>query len=237
MLREVPHVDHIYLTGGDGQSSHRRPDLMFDALARFAPEARKIHPNLGIWTSNQGADDEQNNWFSITSSAKSPNGSPGSSTAPGTVSSRVNSARTLMRYPIRRYPDIGHCVRAQYTVPEWDRAFALPRTRALCAPPRGQANIHNLYDEYCDGFVTYSDGIGDDVNKFVWTALGWDPDRALDDILLDYARFSSARTSPRRSARDFTSLKRTLTSPCIRARAWKRTTNAGWRSMRRRTKS
>ena len=55
--------------------------------------------------------------------------------------------------------------------------------------PRAAARIHNLFDEYADGFVTYSDGIGDDVNKFIWTALGWDPDRDLGDIMLDYARF------------------------------------------------
>jgi hypothetical protein len=55
--------------------------------------------------------------------------------------------------------------------------------------PKGHARIHNLFDEYCDGFVTYSDGVGDDVNKFVWTALGWNPDRNLDAIVLDYARF------------------------------------------------
>src|SRR5690606_20472218 len=84
----------------------------------------------------------------------------------------------------------GHCVRGQYSVPEWDRAYARTLGREPFAPrPKGQANIHNLYDEFCDGFVTYSDGIGDDLNKFVWTALGWDPDRPLDDIVLDYARF------------------------------------------------
>lgn len=191
MLREVPHVDHIYLTGGDGQSSHRRPDLMFEALARFAPEARKIHPNIGIWTSNQGADDEQNNWFFDYLQREEPEWLTGIiHGAWNRILASEQRARTPMRYPIRRYPDIGHCVRAQYTVPEWDRAYARTLGREPFAPrPRGQANIHNLYDEYCDGFVTYSDGIGDDVNKFVWTALGWDPDRALDDILLDYARF------------------------------------------------
>ena len=191
MLREVPHVDHIYLTGGDGQSSHRRPDLMFEALAQFAPEARKIHPNLGIWTSNQGADEEQNNWFFDYLQREEPEWLTGIiHGAWNRILASEQRERTPARYPIRRYPDIGHCVRAQYTVPEWDRAYARTLGREPFAPrPKGQANIHNLYDEYCDGFVTYSDGIGDDLNKFVWTALGWDPDRPLEDIVLDYSRF------------------------------------------------
>jgi hypothetical protein len=94
------------------------------------------------------------------------------------------------QYPIRRYADIGHCLRAQYPLPGWDRALAQTLGREPFAPrPRGHARIHNLFDEYADGFVTYSDGVGDDVNKFVWTALGWNPDRDLNDIMLDYARF------------------------------------------------
>jgi hypothetical protein len=190
-LRTIPHLDHLYLTGGDGYSSHQRPDRMFDALADFSVEARKVHPDLGIWTSNQGADAEQNNWFFDYLQQEEPDWLTGIvHGAWNRILPSEQRARTPKQYPIRRYPDIGHCVRGQYTVPEWDRAYARTLDREPFAPrPRGAANIHNLFDEYCDGFVTYSDGIGDDVNKFVWTALGWDPDRPLDDIMLDYARF------------------------------------------------
>jgi len=191
MLESIPHLDHLYLTGGDGNSRHRRPDLMFEALEDFAEEARKIHPELGIWTSNQGADPEQNNWFFDYLQHEQPTWLTGIiHGAWNRILASEQRARTPKQYPIRRYPDIGHAVRAQYTVPEWDRAYARTLGREPFAPrPKGQANIHNLFDEYCDGFVTYSDGIGDDLNKFVWTALGWDPDRPLDDIVLDYSRF------------------------------------------------
>lgn len=191
MLRSIPHLDHLYLTGGDGSSRHRRPDLMFETLERFATEARKIHPALGIWTSNQGADPEQNNWFFDYLQREEPEWLSGIIYgAWNRIHAKEQRERTPKQYPIRRYDDIGHAVRAQYTAPEWDRAYARTLGREPFAPrPRGAANIHNLYDQYSDGFVTYSDGIGDDVNKFVWTALGWDPDRPLDDILLDYARF------------------------------------------------
>ena len=190
-LRAIPHLDHIYLTGGDGGTSHRRPDLMFKWTGKFAEEARKIHPGLGVWVSNQGFGPELNNWFFGYLQQEQPEWVTGVAYGPW---SRVlldeQRARVPKQYPIRRYPDIGHCLRSQYPVPGWDRPMAQTLGREPFAPrPRDHARIHNLFDEYADGFVTYSDGIGDDVNKFVWTALGWDPDQELDSILLDYSRF------------------------------------------------
>jgi hypothetical protein len=190
-LRLIPHLDHIYLTGGDGGSTHRRPDLMFEALERFTAEARKIHPNLGVWTSNQGFDPEQNNWFFDYLQREEPEWLTGVVYGAWTrIFADEQRARTPEQYPIRRYDDVGHAVRAQYTVPEWDPVFARTLGREPFAPrPRDHANIHNRFAQYSDGFVTYSDGIGDDVNKFVWSALGWDPDRPVEDIVRDYARF------------------------------------------------
>jgi hypothetical protein len=46
-----------------------------------------------------------------------------------------------------------------------------------------------LYQPYATAFVSYSEGCNDDVNKFVWSSLGWDPDRKIDDILRDFSRF------------------------------------------------
>ena len=190
-VRAFPRLDHIYTTGGDGSSEFRRPDLMLHWTGRFAEEARKIHPNVGVWVSNQGFDPEQNNWFFDYLQREQPDWVTGVVYGAWTrILASEQRARTPDRYPIRRYPDIGHCVRAQYPAPGWDRALARTLGREPFAPrPRGHARIHNLFAEYCDGFVTYSDGVGDDVNKVIWTALGWDPDRSLDDIVLDYARF------------------------------------------------
>ncbi|MCA9434597.1 MAG: hypothetical protein KC978_02355 [Candidatus Omnitrophica bacterium] len=191
LLRAIPHLDHVYLTGGDGQSEQTRPDRMIEWTGRFAEEARKTHPNLGVWVSNQGFTPEQNNWFFDYLQRKQPDWLTGVVYGAWTrILADEQRDRTPKRYPIRRYSDIGHCVRGQYPVAGWDRAFARTLGREPFAPrPKWHARIHNLYDEYADGFVTYSDGVGDDLNKFVWTALGWDPDRDLDDIVLDYSRF------------------------------------------------
>ncbi len=191
VLRAIPHLDHLYPTGGDGQSEFRRPDQMIEWTGRFAEEARKIHPNLGVWVSNQGFDPEQNNWFFDYLQREQPEWLTGVVYGAWTrILADEQRARTPEQYPIRRYSDIGHCVRGQYPVAGWDRALARTLGREPFAPrAEWHARIHNLFDDYCDGFVTYSDGVGDDVNKVVWTALGWDPDRPLDDIMLDYSRF------------------------------------------------
>ena len=191
VIRRIPDLDHVYLSGGDGGTAHARPDLMFEWAGRFAEEARKINPDLGIWVSNQGFGPEANNRFFDYLQRMQPEWVTGVVYGAWTrILLDEQRARVPTQYPIRRYSDIGHCLRSQYPVPGWDRALAQTLGREPFAPrPKGHARIHNLFDEYADGFVTYSDGIGDDLNKFVWNALGWDPDQDLNDIVLDYARF------------------------------------------------
>ena len=94
------------------------------------------------------------------------------------------------RYPIRRYPDITHSLQCQYPVPEWDVAFALTHGREGINPrPVAMKRIHNLYKDYAIGSITYSEGINDDVNKFVWADQDWDPDTPVVSTLRDYVRF------------------------------------------------
>jgi hypothetical protein len=55
--------------------------------------------------------------------------------------------------------------------------------------PVGHANIFRLQAPYSIGFITYSEGCNDDVNKFLWSALGWNPDRPVMDILREYSAY------------------------------------------------
>ena len=50
-------------------------------------------------------------------------------------------------------------------------------------------NIFHIWDELAAGFITYSEGCNDDVNKVIWSALGWNPDTDLMDILRQYSRY------------------------------------------------
>src|SRR5207248_6389757 len=93
------------------------------------------------------------------------------------------------RYPIRDYPDITHSLRCQYPVPDWDLAYALTEGREVINPrPREESTIFHAFADRTIGFITYSEGCNDDVNKIVWSALGWDPEADVRDVLRDYAR-------------------------------------------------
>ncbi len=48
--------------------------------------------------------------------------------------------------------------------------------RSSTRGPSPQTAIFRKYDEAAIGFITYSEGINDDVNKIVWSELGWDPE-------------------------------------------------------------
>jgi hypothetical protein len=48
--------------------------------------------------------------------------------------------------------------------------------------------IHNLFASYTCGSLCYSEGINDDVNKFVWSGQDWDPSTPAIDTLRDYCR-------------------------------------------------
>ena len=74
-------------------------------------------------------------------------------------------------------------------MPQWDQAYALTLGREAVNPrPAEFAGIHNRNAPYSDGFISYSDGVHDDVNKTVYSALSWDPALDVRDILTDYAR-------------------------------------------------
>ena len=81
------------------------------------------------------------------------------------------------RYPIRHYPDITHSRQSQYPVPDWDVAYAVTEGREAINPrPLDEATIFTVCQPYTIGFLTYSEGCNDDVNKIVWSGLGWNPD-------------------------------------------------------------
>jgi len=55
--------------------------------------------------------------------------------------------------------------------------------------PLAQAAIFEGTRKDCVGFLTYSEGCNDDVNKAIWSALGWNPEANVNDVLRDYARY------------------------------------------------
>ncbi|MEO7679024.1 MAG: hypothetical protein ABIV39_19900, partial [Verrucomicrobiota bacterium] len=73
---------------------------------------------------------------------------------------------------------------------EWDTAFATTEARECINPrPTDEAAIFRRMQPDTIGFITYSEGCNDDVNKTIWSALGWDPEMSVAEILRQYSRY------------------------------------------------
>jgi len=189
LYRQCVRIDAVFVPGGDPGSNP--PEVVMLFLEDLAARLANHHPGAGVWVSNQGFEHEENDWFFDYLKDEEPPWLAGVVYGPWTkLSLAEQRARTPDAYPIRRYPDITHNVRCQYPVPAWDRAFAHTLGREASNPrPVDTAHIHNVFASLSTGFLAYSDGVHDDVNKVVWAQRGWDPGLAVDEIVRDYARF------------------------------------------------
>jgi len=189
VFERLPRIDAVFVPGGD--PGHTHPRHLMDLLEKQAKNLRKYHPQAEMWMSPQSFNDEWMQVFYEIINSEQPDWLAGIVYGPQVrVSLPKLRAAIPKKYPIRRYPDITHSRQSQYPVPDWDLAYALTQAREVINPrPRGQAHIFRLLQIYSDGFITYSEGCNDDVNKIVWSGLGWDPDAPVIDILRQYSRY------------------------------------------------
>jgi len=151
---------------------------------------KKYHPNAGIWVSLQGFEKEKVDYFFNYLEERKPDWLMGLVYGPSSPPIELERKLLPVKYKHRFYPDITHTVRCHYPVENWDQAFALTLGREPCNPqPFHYAKLFNQDTQYTDGFITYSDGSHDDVNKIVWSQLGWNPDMDIKETVLEYCRF------------------------------------------------
>lgn len=187
-FKEIPRLDHLFVPGGDPGDNH--PEVLMPALKKMAKSLHQRFPDAEVFVSNQKMSKERNDWFFNYFRDEKPDWLAGYVYGPGTKHSIMEARAWLPeQYKIRRYPDITHNVRAQFPVPHWDGRHAQTLGREGINPrPGHNQNAHNAYDEFAVGFGSYSDGIHDDLNKMVWSALAWDPDADIHEIVVDYGR-------------------------------------------------
>jgi hypothetical protein len=177
----------IFFPGGD--PGHNPPELVLPFLEDVAKRMRPKHPKAKIWISLQWFTKDQIDSVYEYLERQKPEWFGGLIAGPSGPPIAETRERLSKQYKLRLYPDLTHNVRCQYEVPLWDQAFALTLGREAVNPrPAEYASIHNLTAPYSDGFISYSDGIHDDVNKTIWSALSWDPNTSVRKILIDYAR-------------------------------------------------
>ncbi|MGH9611439.1 MAG: hypothetical protein ACRD4P_00005, partial [Bryobacteraceae bacterium] len=186
----LPRLDAIFVPGGD--PGRTAPKYLLGLLEKQKANLRRYHPKAQMWVSPQGFNAQWlEEFFDIAARGDTQSWLDGIVLGPQCRLSLEETRKRLPeRYPIRFYPDITHSVECEFPVPDWDVAFALTEGREVINPrPEDQANILRRISPHSVGFITYSEGCNDDVNKFVWSSLGWDPEMNVTDALRDFSRY------------------------------------------------
>ncbi|HMJ65222.1 MAG TPA: hypothetical protein VK615_07705, partial [Candidatus Binatia bacterium] len=183
-----PRVDAVFVPGGD--PGHTQPKVLFNLLEKQTANLRRFHPGAQMWVSPQSFNAA---WFEefFELMHQEPAWLSGIVYGPQVrISLPELRAKIPSRYPIRDYPDITHSRHCQYPVPDWDLAFAMTEGREPVNPrPQAMAAIYRVLHTNTVGFITYSEGCNDDVNKIMWSALGWNRDADVSEVLRDYSRY------------------------------------------------
>jgi len=189
VFQRLPRLDAVFVPGGD--PGRTRPKHLMALLAKQTENLRRYHPKAQMWVSPQGFTQAWMEEFLGILRDEKPAWLGGVVFGPQVrLPLPKLRERVPAHYPIRHYPDITHSRQCQYPVPDWDMAYAVTEARECINPrPEDEAAIFRATQPYTIGFLTYSEGCNDDVNKAVWSALGWDPDAKVSDIVRDYSRY------------------------------------------------
>jgi len=232
LYADSPTLAGVFFPGGD--PGDNPPELVIPFLEDLAEWLVRHHPEARIWLSLQGygkawvdtvfawIDREHPVWLG---------GLVGGPSSPPLEDLR---ARLPKVYRLRDYPDITHTVRCQYPVPWWDPAFASTLGREPINPrPLFYADVHHQTARFTDGFIAYSDGIHDDVNKAIYSALAWNPALSPREILRQYARLFFGPETADAAADGILALERNWEGP-LSENGGVTATAAHWRELNRR---
>ncbi|SEI78887.1 hypothetical protein SAMN05192553_101298 [Cyclobacterium xiamenense] len=184
----VPRLNAVFVPGGDPGDNH--PSELIPYLEDLSAVLHQYHPDAGIWVSLQGFNEEKVRYFFDYLQTNNPDWLAGVVNGPSSPPVALERELLPEKYLHRFYPDITHTVRCHYPVENWDQAYALTLGREPCNPqPEMYTRLFNRDSPHTDGFITYSDGTHDDVNKAVWSQLGWDPGKDPETIVREYTRF------------------------------------------------
>ncbi len=184
----MPRLDALYIPGGD--PGNTAPEVLFPVIAREVAILHRYHPQATVWVSAQGFDRERYKRF-YQLLDQQPAWLTGVFFGPQSRDSFFAQRRRIpARYAMQFYPDMGHTMHAQFPVAEWDPIFALTEGREpICPRPAAFTHIYHRFESLHTGFITYSEGVNDDVNKVLFSQLGWSSATPAATILSEYARF------------------------------------------------
>jgi hypothetical protein len=215
VFRALPRIDAILVPSGDPGDT--RPRVLLPFLEKQTANLRRYHPKAQMWVSGQGFNREELEEF-LTLLRQGQDWLTGVVYGPQIRVSLADFRKAVpRRFPVRNYPDITHSRHCQYPVPDWDLAFALTEGREVSNPsPERMARIFQLCRPHTAGFISYSEGCHDDVNKCVWSALGWDERTPVRDILCEYGRYFIGSAFAERFADGLLALEKNWNGPLLK---------------------
>ena len=194
LYSKIPRINVVFPPGGDPGEMYA--DAFVERCRKISDLLKKSHPEAQMHPSAQ-APHKYRDWGDVF--IKEMNKLPSEI---DTVIMGPNHAFPMhelrkklpSQYPLRFYPDITHNLRCEYPVnfleDDWHFALANTLSRESVNPrPTELRTLHRIFAPYTIGSVSYSEGVHDDVNKMVWSALEWDKDADIREVLLDYSRY------------------------------------------------
>ncbi|NND06788.1 MAG: hypothetical protein HKN87_10455 [Saprospiraceae bacterium] len=182
---QTSHIQHIDASDNDNHPKYVLPFLQADHK-----ELQRQHPGAELWVSLQGFEEEAVEYCFEYLKKELPYWLTGVVYGPSSPAIHLERPSLPPKYKHRLYGDLTHTVRCQYPTLDWDQEYALTLGRELTNPqPSMYADIFDRDMTFTDGFLSYSDGVHNDVNKFVWNIKGWDPSISSVDISKLYASF------------------------------------------------
>ncbi len=216
VFKSVQRLDALFVPGGD--PGDLEPDILFEWLQEVAEILHQYHPEAKIWVSPQVFRPTKE-WFdSFYAHVNKEYSWFGGIVFGPWVKTPIKEIRQIVKpnIPIRRYPDITHSLSSQYPVPKWDLALAITLGRECINPrPADHKMIHNAFDEFANGSISYSEGTNDDVNKFVWSDQDWNPNIQVIETLRDYARYFIGPDYIESIAQGLMSLEKNIQGPLL----------------------
>lgn len=212
LFRDLPRLDAIFFPGGD--PGNNPPELVIPYLEDMAARLATPHPRAKIWLSLQWFNEKGIDAIYAWIEREHPVWLGGLVAGPSSPPLDVTRRRLSPRYPLRDYPDITHTVRSQYQVPWWDPAFNFTLGREPVNPrPVFYAAVQTRTAPYTDGFISYSDGVNDDLNKAVWSRLAWAPDSDVREIVREYTHYFFGERVADRAADGLLALEKNWDGP------------------------
>jgi hypothetical protein len=216
IFRKLKRIDAVFVPGGDPGDLH--PDILFAWLSKVADVLNKYHPKAKIWVSPQAFRPTKEWLDSFYGNVNMRHPWFGGVVFGPWVKTPLPEIRKIVDagIPIRHYPDITHSISCQYPVKDWDLAFAMTLGRECYNPrPVAEKIIHNALDEFAVGSISYSEGINDDVNKFIWSGQDWDPETPVIETLREYCRLFIHPDTSEDVAQGILALERNWQGPLV----------------------